>query len=97
MSASRSSGIIGGIKSLMSCLPFYAHRNTGSQFFRLALRANTGTTVAPMTRRQPATNTRFFDRRKTLPEQFSTNSQDTGISLFALPHFGHGISLFLCF
>jgi hypothetical protein len=48
-----------------------------------------------MTRRQPATNTRFFDRRKTSPEQFSTNSQDTGISLFALPHFGHGISLFL--
>jgi hypothetical protein len=63
-----------------------------SQFFRLALRANTGTTVAPMTRRQPATNTRFFDRRKTSPEQFSTNSQATGISLFE-----HGISLLLCF
>jgi hypothetical protein len=49
-----------------------------------------------MTRRQPATNTRFFDRRKTSPEQFSTNFHDTGISLFALPHFGHGISLLLC-
>jgi hypothetical protein len=59
----------------------------------LAFFANTGTTVTPMTRRQPATNTRFFDRRKTSPEQFSTNFHDTGISLFALPHFGHGISL----
>jgi hypothetical protein len=76
---------------------FAAVDRSRSQFFRLALRANTGTTVAPMTRRQPATNTRFFDRRKTSPEQFSTNFHATGISLFALPHFGHGISLLLCF
>jgi hypothetical protein len=52
-----------------------------SHFFFLASRLNTGTTVAPMTRRQPATNTRFFDRRKTSPEQFSTNFHDTGMSL----------------